>query len=67
MNQKHLLRFIKKKIKVDGDKIVLLRDGKELTLREVGIHGSISSLINIIDSFYFLLRCLTLLALALTN
>lgn len=35
MHQKHLLRFIKKKLKVDADRIVIFRDGKELTLAEV--------------------------------
>lgn len=35
MNQKHLLRFIKSKMKKCPDEIVLFRDGKELTLREV--------------------------------
>ena len=35
MNQKHLLRFIKSKMKKSPDEIVLFRDGKHLTLREV--------------------------------
>ncbi|KAF8606843.1 AMP deaminase [Ceratobasidium sp. AG-I] len=35
MNQKHLLRFIKHKIKHHPDDKVIVRDGKELTLREV--------------------------------
>lgn len=35
MNQKHLLRFIKSKIKKSPDEVVLFRDGKHLTLREV--------------------------------
>jgi hypothetical protein len=35
MNQKHLLRFIKSKMKRSPDEIVTLRDGKELTLKEV--------------------------------
>ncbi|KDN45375.1 hypothetical protein RSAG8_04962, partial [Rhizoctonia solani AG-8 WAC10335] len=35
MNQKHLLRFIKHKIKHYPDDKVIVRDGKELTLREV--------------------------------
>lgn len=35
MNQKHLLRFIKSKMKKCPDEIVLFRDDKELTLREV--------------------------------
>lgn len=35
MNQKHLLRFIKSKMKKSPDEQVLYRDGKTLTLREV--------------------------------
>lgn len=35
MNQKHLLRFIKSKMKKFPDEIVLYRDGKHLTLAEV--------------------------------
>lgn len=35
MNQKHLLRFIKSKMKKCPDEYVLSRDGKNLTLREV--------------------------------
>ncbi|KAG9099024.1 AMP deaminase [Ceratobasidium sp. UAMH 11750] len=35
MNQKHLLRFIKHKMKHHPDDVVIVRDGKELTLREV--------------------------------
>ncbi|KAF2742584.1 AMP deaminase [Sporormia fimetaria CBS 119925] len=35
MNQKHLLRFIKSKMKRSPDEIVLFRDGKHLTLKEV--------------------------------
>ncbi|PGH11820.1 AMP deaminase [Polytolypa hystricis UAMH7299] len=35
MNQKHLLRFIKSKLKKCPDEVVLYRDGKHLTLREV--------------------------------
>jgi AMP deaminase len=35
MNQKHLLRFIKSKMKKCPDEIVLYRDDKKLTLREV--------------------------------
>ena len=35
MNQKHLLRFIKSKMKKSPDEIVMFRDGKELTLRQV--------------------------------
>jgi AMP deaminase len=35
MNQKHLLRFIKSKMKKSPDEEVMYRDGKYLTLREV--------------------------------
>lgn len=35
MNQKHLLRFIKSKMKRSPDELVTVRDGKELTLKEV--------------------------------
>ncbi|KAI0165956.1 AMP deaminase [Xylariaceae sp. FL1272] len=35
MNQKHLLRFIKSKMKKCPDEHVLIRDGKNLTLKEV--------------------------------
>jgi AMP deaminase len=35
MNQKHLLRFIKSKMKKCPDEVVMFRDGKHLTLKEV--------------------------------
>ncbi|OMJ26350.1 AMP deaminase [Smittium culicis] len=35
MNQKHLLRFIKFKIRTESDKQVIIRDNKMLTLKEV--------------------------------
>jgi AMP deaminase len=35
MNQKHLLRFIKSKMKKCPDEVVIERDGKQLTLKEV--------------------------------
>lgn len=35
MNQKHLLRFIKKKLRNNPDEVVVYRDGKFLTLGEV--------------------------------
>ena len=35
MNQKHLLRFIKYKLKQDSQEIVIIRDGKPLSLRQV--------------------------------
>ena len=36
MNQKHLLRFIKKKVKKHGDDVVSQKDGKPVTLAQVG-------------------------------
>ena len=35
MNQKHLLRFIKHKLKNNGDEVVIFRDGRFMTLFEV--------------------------------
>ncbi|RYY37230.1 hypothetical protein EON62_01260 [archaeon] len=35
MNQKHLLNFIKAKLKNEPDSVTIMRDGKQLTLREV--------------------------------
>ncbi|KAI6027438.1 AMP deaminase [Pisolithus microcarpus] len=35
MNQKHLLRFIKSKMKRNADDVVIFRDGAELTLEQV--------------------------------
>ncbi|KAD0955783.1 hypothetical protein E3N88_43510 [Mikania micrantha] len=35
MNQKHLLRFIKSKLKKEPDEVVIFRDGQYLTLKEV--------------------------------
>ncbi|KAG2707293.1 hypothetical protein I3843_05G130000 [Carya illinoinensis] len=35
MNQKHLLRFIKSKLKEEPDEVVIFRDGKYMTLKEV--------------------------------
>lgn len=35
MNQKHLLRFIKSKLKKDPNEIVTFRDGRFMTLAEV--------------------------------
>lgn len=35
MNQKHLLRFIKSKLRKEASEVVIYRDGKYLTLREV--------------------------------
>ena len=37
MNQKHLLRFIKKKVKAHGDDIVNVVNGKPITLSNVRI------------------------------
>lgn len=38
MNQKHLLRFIKKKIKSSPDEVVIKSKGSELTLEQVCYH-----------------------------
>ncbi|CAI5440793.1 unnamed protein product [Caenorhabditis angaria] len=35
MNQKHMLRFIKKKIKTEADVVVLEKDGQKVTMKEV--------------------------------
>ncbi len=35
MHQKHLLRFIKHKLRKEPEEVVIFRDGKYLTLREV--------------------------------
>ncbi|XP_020238954.1 probable AMP deaminase [Cajanus cajan] len=35
MNQKHLVRFIKSKLKKEPDEVVIFRDGKYMTLKEV--------------------------------
>jgi len=35
MHQKHLLRFIKSKLRKESDEVVIFRDGKYLTLLEV--------------------------------
>ena len=37
MNQKHLLRFIKKKLRTCPDEEVIVRNGKVLTLAQVGV------------------------------
>ncbi|OAF68023.1 hypothetical protein A3Q56_04241, partial [Intoshia linei] len=35
MNQKHLLRFIKHKLKADSEKIVAIKDGKEINITQL--------------------------------
>ena len=35
MNQKHLLRFMKNRLRKEGDGVVIFRDGKYLTLSDV--------------------------------
>jgi len=35
MNQKHLLRFIKKKLRTVPNEVVIHRDGRDLTLQQV--------------------------------
>lgn len=50
MHQKHLLRFIKSKLRKEPDEVVIFRDGKYLTLMEVfeSLHltGKVSAFIN---------------------
>lgn len=40
MHQKHLLRFIKSKLRKESDEVVIFRDGKYLTLAEVREGGN---------------------------
>jgi len=49
MHQKHLLRFIKKKLKTEGDRIVIFRDGVYYLLFNL-------------FTFFFPRRCVTLAA-----
>ena len=35
MNHKHLLRFIKRKMKYNAEDFVMIHEGREITLREV--------------------------------
>ena len=37
MNQKHLLRFIKKQMKTKHEEVVIVKGGEELTLKQVCI------------------------------
>lgn len=39
MNEKHLLKFIKKKLLTEPNETVIFRDGKYLTLKEVRVFG----------------------------
>lgn len=39
MNQKHLLRFIKRKMKYNAEDFVTNHEGREITLREVLFHS----------------------------
>ena len=38
MNQKHLLRFIKKQMKTKHDEVVIVKGGEELTLKQVHMY-----------------------------
>lgn len=49
MNQKHLLRFIKRKMKYNADDFVTVHEGREVTLREV------NTVKNLIVFLYFFL------------
>lgn len=40
MHQKHLLRFIKSKLRKEPDEVVIFRDGKYLTLKEVRVRAA---------------------------
>lgn len=47
MNQKHLLRFIKKRMKTNPDDIVCVdKDGREMTLKEVSRSDNILQLVS---------------------
>eukprot|EP00899_Mesostigma_viride_P012644 jgi/Mesvir1/21380/Mv20864-RA.1 len=50
MNQKHLLRFIKSKLKKEQDEVVIFRDGKYLTLKEVFESLHLSSYLLSVDT-----------------
>ena len=39
MNQKHLLRFIKRKMKYNAEDFVTIHEGREITLREVPFYS----------------------------
>lgn len=43
MNQKHLLRFIKRKMKYKAEDFVMIHEGREITLREVNEINNIIS------------------------
>lgn len=58
MNQKHLLRFIKRKMKYNADDIVMVHEGKEVTLREV---NTATNLVVFFDSFIALVISLPIL------
>lgn len=52
MNQKHLLRFIKRKMKYNADDIVMVHEGKEVTLREVNTAKNL-----VVFSYFFYCTC----------
>jgi len=56
MNQKHLLRFIKKALKNNADEVVTVSGGKEMTLREVfqvGIQDE-DEVVDLVSLWWFL-------------
>jgi len=57
MNQKHLLRFIKSKMKKSPDEVVLYRDGKHLTLKEVFESINLTAYDLSIDTLDMHVRC----------
>lgn len=59
MNQKHLLRFIKSKMKKSPDEVVLFRDGKHLTLKEVFESINLTAYDLSIDTLDMHVRCPT--------
>lgn len=57
MNQKHLLRFIKSKMKKSPDEAVIFRDGKVLTLKEVFESINLTAYDLSIDTLDMHVRC----------
>lgn len=57
MNQKHLLRFIKSKMKKSPDEVVMFRDNKELTLKEVFESINLTAYDLSIDTLDMHVRC----------
>jgi AMP deaminase len=67
MNQKHLLRFIKSKMKKSPDEVVIFRDGKHLTLKEVFESINLTAYDLSIDTLDMHVSRVNLLALTLAN